>query len=491
MPTVLRLAVVLLAVAAAAPPAKPQANRGADIADPATPPTPGTRVAPTNPNTADPVPIELAPEPLVLATIGVQVHLPAGVSVQTDTLAGRSRTVVDPRDRSYILQIYNKITGDTGLTSAAALDAVVAQRREQIQRTKTRRTALRARFRSDDLSIGGFPASRVYLDVPSDPNYPVSGYTIVRPAPGRFVFFQADYPTAGDATTRSLYETIVATTRFSDPARGSEERVAQVASTGALLDRLSVEDWKGALDGSGEPRFFRIFRPATTGAASDALEVGYQRLHLRWGQAGELEPDRPRASWSATDHDFGFVAQADARYLTDGVVIDSRAVYFLSPDRETELWTVVSETRRGGQLSRAREVGIRRGERMTVKTERPGEEPLNRDFALPDAYRSAVARYLLPRLIAAHAAPGDERLDLAFYNFFQDAVTFRSESFVRSPDGWHARTQPSPDEPAWRSVYDDRGLLIQRTMADGLIVQATTRDRLSRVWRSKRLPIDE
>jgi hypothetical protein len=203
------------------------------------------------------------------------------------------------------------------------------------------------------------------------------------------------------------------------------------------------------------------------------------------------------------DREFGFLVQMEARVLVSDVVVDTRAIFFLSSDRSSERWSIVIEEKAKDKLGRLRinrtkQTLARDGNQLRVLTTLPGSQPEEKAYEiLEDHYLSAVERYLLPRLIAKRGGSGGPAgYDLAFYNFDpqRSVVTLRRERFDRTADGgWLCKTTPSEGQPEWTSIYDVEGNLVQRTVPSGTSVttlEPTTRERLQKIWARKNLPIE-
>ena len=448
--------------------------------------------------TANVAPVELSDTPAVVDSLGLSLFLPLGASVQTTIISGgRTLTRVQPAEARWLMQIFNSISSDTELTPAQALDAVVAQRQAQFRAggaaAPDARSLIRQVSRTDNLVLGGLPASRVYLKHALNPDFPISGYTVVRTAPGQFIFFQIDYPPANAEDAFSVYETVVAAAEFRDPAEVNSDRTAAVLAGKAFLESINAADLEAAFH--DEPVYYRIFRPATTNDPRDAQEVGYQKVETRIGQIGELDLQKPEVAWSVADREFGHILEITARTLRGDTIIDSRAAFFLSRDRETELWSIVMQQRTASGVAQSRQTLARRGEDLTIMTDAPGAPPVTRDFALLEGhYIPRVTLYLLPRLIARQTADDEQALyNLGFYHFDpgMDRVTLRRDTFERTDGGaWLVRTTPSEGRSEWVATHSPEGDLIRRNLSPIQVLEPTTLERLRSLWRSKGLPMD-
>lgn len=453
----------------------------------------------SRPDAPAPIPIELSQTPTELRAIGLTLFLPVDTNIRTEFIAGgQSKTVIQPMDSTWVVQVFNSISRDKNLTPSAALDAIVEQRKSEfvVRRGETQTRSLIEDFdRIDDLQFSGKQAARAYLRHSQDPSYPVTGYTIVRTEPGEFVIFQIDAPTDALPRTRVMYETIVATARWTERREADESRRFAARSAIRFMQTVTAEDIEAVLMDS--PVHLRVYRPRPGGHQSDAEEIGYQIVEVRRGQAGEVDPRRARTSWGPAEREWGYLATINARTLMPDSVVDSRAIAFLSRDRQNESWRIVMEMRTGSVMQKSELILIRRGLRLTSQTILPGEAPIVREDMLPDGeqglYLSFVERLLLPRLVAhKHQNDSPAFYDLAYYNFDprRGGVTLRQETFERqSGGGWTGTTIPFEGHNPWNTTYDDSGEIIERTISPVEVMQRVTQERLNRLWRDKQLPI--
>jgi len=445
-------------------------------------------------------PVELSASPIDLDSLGVRIFLPFDAGAQTTMIAGgKSKTVITPEDQSWIIQMFVSISGNTGLTSQDALGAVVDQRKRQLElpATEDRPTGslVYELERVDKLTLAGKPASRSYvrLVAPTEESVPVTGYTLINTAPGRFLIVQLDCSSAVFDRAKVVYETICAAAQFPNENELDTDRTASIMAGRTFLSTITNADLDAALE--SEPQFVRIFMPAATQSPGDAREIGYQKLEIRKGQLGELDPDRPKDSWSVDEREFGYIVRTDARMLQDQFVFDSRAIFFLSNDRDRESWAVLVEQKTGASVIKSRQTVVRSGSRMTTSTERTGFPAESKQFDLPEGqYLSAVERYMLPRIVANKVDPTAPALfDMAFYSYdgSRGTVSLRRETFDRSDDGhWVCQTTPGEGQPSWTSTYTADGRLISRLVPPLQVMEPTTAERIRSLWKGKDLPID-
>lgn len=474
----------------------------AQSSKPASKPTPAKSPArtltkspakPAATETATQVP-QLRPDaPYTIPSLGLTFLLPEDSLVDLNGLAGGStRVTIRPQGdmQPWVIQVHNSISRDTGLTLQTALDNIIAQRKQGRTGIDQKGNAFpltRDFDRIDNLELAGMKAQRVYLNVPTDPSAPTTGYTVFQTGPGQFVIFQLDCVTADFPAIRTLYESLVASAAFRDPSEVSADRSGALAAGESFLSHLTDADFEAVLD--AQPTYFRVYTPAPSGAPGDASEIAYQRIQARKGQAGELDPRKPKDRWTQADREFGYLVRIEARSLSMGGVIDTVSVFFLSRDRKNELWSITMEVRKDKGREQWVETGIRRAERLTVKTVKAGAEPVSVDYALPSAYISRVEAFLLPRLVARVGVAAS----LGFYGYESSLgkLTLRRETFDKEDGGrWALKSQSSENSPVVSSTLDSAGKLVKRLLAEGQIMEPIDQPRLKKLWSDKKLPLD-
>jgi len=427
--------------------------------------------------------VELETEPFEIPPLGLSLYLPVGSLIDSSRLAGGETMVriISPYP-DWLMQVFAFSTMDPGVDCAAVLETIIQTRRNREQ------TGLTAAplHREDNLTIADLPAARAYIGVLEDKNSSVTGYTVFQRTAGEFVIIQMDCPQKNFPNGRKVYETVVATARFTDPALLSAARMAVVLAGDAFLASLTSRDLEDAL--LAEPAFYRIYKPAKTGSPADAEEVAYQRLQMRKGQLGELNPDRPKTAWSPHEREFGYLVRVDARTLHQGNIVDSQAIYFLSTDRARETWSVINVIRPAeGEPRSITQTVVREDRKLTVTILRGPGEPEISTWTLPtQGYISRVELYLLPRLVAAKNVP----VELGFYAYSEmnNRVSLRRDVFEKDPLGTWKRTSTIAEvtDPL-RDTLDAAGNLLRRELPEGQIVEPIERERLQRIWSGKSL----
>lgn len=456
--------------------------------------------------------VEFSDDLFRLDTVGLTLMLPTDVSAQSTTVGSKSGVQIQPREPSWIVNIQTPKTSNPDTTTADAVDEIATQVLRESGEAwakdpaggkpslvgyngeiiEPRRTIL----------INGLPAERVYIKVPGERGGSiVRGFTVFKTTPSQFVTFELISPEAAFARSRAIYETFVGTARFEDPSRIGADRAAAVTAGLKVFERVGEAELRELVEQFPE-RWERFYRPAATGADSDATELGYRRLRFSIGTRAALG-----AAGGAGSRDPGLIAQLDARYLDGarvvegkligGRVVDSRSVYFMSFDRADEAWTVQNAVRAGTPSGKSQpkvftETGGRTGRSMFVSIAAPGTPGRDvRPVFQGDGYVSRFESLLLPEILVRARV----QADLGFYTYQSSAETIKlRRDLLEQPSemlgAWRLTTRLTEDKPAQVSVYNDKGKLVRTELADGTLWEPIDLDRLVSLWRSKGLPMD-
>jgi len=442
--------------------------------------------------------VVLAERPLLLRSLGFRIRLPIGAAYETTTVSGTEAAfTMTAADKTWRMTLHSPTSRDESLSVADVADHLLAEirRARAVRNPQTGQTidsATEVIDRSDDLEINDQPASRFYIAVPSAQGEftVISGYTVFRVAPGRFAVLQMDTLPPEYERARAAYETVVATAEFRDPVEMAAERAAGVKSGEGFLQSVTREQIERHLPSVA---WFRLYRPARTGRSADAEEVGYQRIEMKVGHRGDLNPARPKSRWGAADKEPGYVVRVTGRILDDGRTIDSDSVFFLSFDRAQEAWAVRMAIRANEETFGWTETGVRDAGELEVIIDQPAQTPVTKQWRTPpEGYLSQVGAYLLPRLLVDRGAPGV----LNFYRYQTRAgeITLRRDDFAlfdpQSQDLWILRTRASEDAAEDTTLLDADGRIVRRELASGVIMKPIGLDELKSLWTGKGLPLN-
>lgn len=446
---------------------------------------------------AAPARVSLAQQPYEIRSLGMTVRLPNGASLDATNVGGvEASFTVTPKDATWIMRMHSPRSKDSALTPAGVADGLW----DEIKSSSVGRDPATGRVdprasaaivdRLDDLVINGAEASRFYARVPrADRAVFITGYTIFSIAPGRFVIFQIDCLEPEFDRVRPMYEAVVATVRFKDISELAADRASGVIAGQRLLDHFNGDDLFSLLP-EGQ-RFYRLYRPGGTDLEGDDTEVAYQAVELHRGQRGELDPSRPRSRWRQADREPGILASVKARFLDGDRVVDSESIFFLTPDRRSEAWSIRMAIKRGRDSAVYTETGARTGGQIDVNIVQPGQPPIAKSWKTPtEGYLSQVETLLLPVMLVEVGAD----LEYAFYAYQPQRtdVLLRRDTLKRSdrPNEWIIETRPNEDALTDRSIVDADGALVRKFLANGVVMESIRPQELARIWRSKGLPTD-
>lgn len=505
-PTLRRPALAAAVLVACAGSAVAQSSR--PIAVPSDTRTPSRQTPPSAP--ADTRPPDAAPaalggaelsdslfrwEPLALA-----MRLPAGSVAQATRMGDRAAVQIapPPPDDTWVINIQAPRTSNQDATIAEAVDKTIAQISEAFGITNQTGAVVESKARIieriDTLNLAGGPAARFYVSLPQgDGSSLVKGYTIFKPGPTQYAVFELITPEASFPKTRIAYEMSVATAAFEDAQSVNLSRGGLIEAGQRFLSGLGPDDYAAVLD--GKEVWHRLYTPAPTGAPIDAKEHGYRGLRFFKGRKSELGATTSSGVRSERgDNAEGYLVSLRARLLIDeGKFIDSDAMYFMTPDREEEVWTVtmVVKSAEGRTLGTASETGVRAGTQLVIAVEESGREGREIRPPVPRGYVSQVDTFLLPRLLLASRI--ETTVGSYAYQSTSESVPFRKDTLKRLTGAggeglWTVETQFREDQPAQTTTYASDGQLLRTELSDGRVWEQTDLDALLRIWRSKGLP---
>jgi hypothetical protein len=285
--------------------------------------------------------------------------------------------------------------------------------------------------------------------------------------------------------SRKAYELIVASATFENSDEANAERATALLAGKMFLSSVSNEEIEAVLQ--EEPIFQRLYKPAVTGLPADATEIGWQRIQVRRGQRGELEPGKPKDRWTSADREFGYLVQIDGQVRQRNDEFETQAVYFLDRERRNEAISITNRQRVDGQVVwSGTTTVIRRGTMMTLSTTQTAQPVETRDWSVPEEYISRVELELLPRLVALKTPEGSTaEFDFGFlhFNINNQRLQLRRDKFtnVDLVAGWQRISQPGPQQPEISETLDINGDLIRRELPGGVLVETIDGEELRKL----------
>lgn len=438
--------------------------------------------------------VTFAEEKFRLDSVGLVMSLPEGASAQSTSIGSRANVQIAPKEANWVLNIQTPRTSNSESTIADATEKTIATLQGSVgvvdpdQKTVLE-TQAKILERQDNLSLAGGAASRFYLSLPNtDASRLVKGYTIFKPSATQYVVFEFITSEKDFAKAKPVYEAVVATANFADSDALNAERAGLVKAGQSFMSSLTEADYVTAMN--GEKTWFRCSKPASTGAASDAEELGYRGVRFWRGQRGEIDPTKPKAKYSKAEQEEGYLCSIEGRQLVEGSVIDSRGIFFMKPDRSDETWSliVVKPDPDGRDPEVASETGARTGSSLTIVTKAKGRPVETVQPPVPDGYVSQFESWLLPRLMVRKKVQST----LGFYHWERSSVGYRKD--VVEHDGprnapWVIITSFREEEARQKYSYNDKGELVKGELAGGRGVwEPMEPSAILRLWEQKGLP---
>ena len=447
--------------------------------------------------------IPLADTPLKLDSVGLSMRVPVGATMESTMIGGRRTVQVIAEDGKWLFNVQTPQTSNAKTGIVQALDetltliqgsyGIVDPDQKEILTTQAR-----VLEKEPDLSLPGGKAARLYVSLPASDGKArvVKGYTIFKPGTNQFVVFELVTAEKEFSRSRIAYEASIGTAAFIDSDQLNIQRGAAVKAGTAFMQGLSEADYLKAID--GPETWARLFKPATSGTPMDTQELGYRGVKFWRGQRGEINPSKAKAAFSKAEQQDGFLVSVRGRILVEGGVGDTLGIYFMTPDRDEETWTVrtVFKDKDGKILAQASETGARIKDDVTVVKEESGRPATHvKPPIMGEGYLSQFETFLLPRLITLKGI----ETELGFYAY-QSApsgtITFRRDAASReggsgSTAHWKIVSTLREDLPPQETHLDPKGNLIRTSLDDGRAWEPVELEQLRRLWQGKGLPVDK
>ncbi len=510
MKPLLALTVASFALAALAPLCPAQTKS-------APPPPPASEAVHTQVVSAD-----FADEPLHLESVGLTFKAPLDATIQTSQ-AGPATTIqlIAPDSTWRIVVSTSRVSPATAtptqwldrtLLDVMGASTIKDQRTGETIAVKGQITARTPNFAVPGSSAGPapLPAERAYITLPGGPGGAGAtvrrGYTVFQPTADSFCIFEllcAD--AAFTAGAQRIYELTIATARFSDPLRLADSRRTAVLTGASFLSALTPAAYDAAVAPPASPadatQWFRIFRPASTGAPADADEAGFRSIRFFKGTRAQIDPKAgsPRPGPANPE---GYLVEIGARQLQRSAgpagdqatlqVYDIRGIYFVSADRARESWSLSTAIRDGSGKppSIFTETGTRDGRQMTVLLNVPGKPSRTiRPTVPPEGYLNQAEVFLLPRLVVRSETEGE--LGFYAYHTASGAVVLRRDTISKdvSPGGvWKVISRQTEGSDPVETLLDPAGSTLRGIWPGGLAIEPMPLEEIERLWKSKGLP---
>lgn len=444
--------------------------------------------------------IEFADDPFRLDSVGLSMRIPVGATAQSTALGTRAAVQISPKDLSWLVNVQTPQTTNPAVTTAETANSVALQVMKAAGGTYDAKdpnnlVAVSGMVveKCHDVQINGQTASRIYISVP-DVNgvNTIRGFTVFKPSATQFVTFELLVSESLFSKARVAYETMVATADFRDPSEINSQRAAAIAAGLKVFEHFDEKQMRALVREQPE-RWERMYHPAASGSPKDAIEVGYRRIRLSLGS-------RESVSGDVKGGEEGIVVHLDARYLPDvrpdlgkqesKRVVDSQSVYFMSFDRQQEVWSVRMAIRSGKEIATSSEVGARDGHSMNVQVDVTGRptQKIRPSFET-EGYVSRIESLLMPQILIK--AGVQSTFNFYAYKSEGGGIKLRSDTLEQPADrpGLYRLTTKFEDEASKTTIgqYNEKGELIRSELPDGTISEPISFEQLLALWKSKHL----
>ena len=467
---------------------------------------------PLAPAIAQPVGIIMQAEPLYIPSIGLEVQLPENCVADAGNPESTVRATIRPSEGDWFISIQS-LGNPAGEANAAQLTDEIIERLSkrfgvvrtfEDPETNERKevlveTRVRPVQRIPNLTISGDRnAERAYVSVPqfSGSSERFLGYTVIETTPTEYVVFELSCPVGEIGIARATYETVVATSKFTDANSEIAQRAKRISRGIELLGAIEPAQFDRVI-AQNQSRWERLFIPAENGRIEDDTEVGYRHIRCWKGVRGEIDPRRRPENFNAVDREKGYILRMDVRILqnvgpNDIEPVDTTATYFQSLDGTAEAWQITMSRRSGFETATFREIGARHNASLKIHIEGPGTPPTEmRPIFSTEGYISQISAFLLPQLLATSGLPGD----YAFYAYrtVDQRVRMREDT-LKDAEGlvgvFSLETVFRDEIPAQITLLRDDGTVIRTSMPDGRVWETTTVGQLRNLWQQKDLPLN-
>lgn len=328
-----------------------------------------------------------------------------------------------------------------------------------------------ARVLEDErLTINGRPVALLYYRVGDDAGDWVLGQAMMLIEPQTAALFEFETDAEAFDQTREVFQAVLQSADFADPRLINAQRAEWLDRGHAWLKSLQDEDIAAA---NPAEQWLRV--------TENGRDVGYIRL-TREEEEVLGEP--------------GVQVTVQSRIFTGPAAFDSLGEFMESHDEQLEIWGIRTTQRSDARTSGGargertrpvdsswRELGRRAGGRITVERELP-TRITESDWAVPPtAYLSQVDLHSLWPLL-----PRSEKTTMAFYAYYANTgeLALRTVTVEPQPDGGYlVRERPAPNRAEQVSIYDARGRLLERRMADGRVIVPASAQQIRAIWQDR------
>lgn len=437
------------------------------------------------PQTANPGVVELAEAPFKIESVGFSMQVPVGSRTESSFSGLEAKGMIYAPDQKWVIVLLSFPSPSIEASPQSLMKLQIDQLLKAPGATLL--------DHNDALVVGNSPACRAYVHIPQSNGQPatVHGLTVLKSSPTAFAVFEMTTSEVDFAKSRPTYETIVATATFTDPSQLQAARKAVIDAGLKVIGALTDSEYREAIAMAPE-RWERLYRPAPSGADADAQEIAYRRVKAWAGSRGELTPGRSPAAFTVSEQQKGYLVRIDARFRQGQGLADIQGLFFMTPDRKDEAWTVSTTRREGKETQTYTETGARSGTDMQIKVQQEGATSRSlKPLLQGEGYITRVEAYILPQLLLRAKARGE----FGFYTWQSDLgkIVLRRDTMTQpagKPDLWKLSTRLHEDAPPQTALLSSKGQVLRTELGDGSLWEPTDLNRLTQLWKSKGLPLE-
>ena len=339
----------------------------------------------------------------------------------------------------------------------------------------------------DDLKLsGGHPGGWIYFRIPAgrEPEW-ILGLGVMQIDPRHFAVLRLESAPGSFDGDRAAFEATFRSLQVQHPRELDAWRRNLLESGDGWLRSLDAADLHAALQ---PQQWFRVM--------DGKQDIGWVKIEQKpeklLGMNGVAVRIRSRLYTVVRQLRSGGRDVAASGLVEKAQ--DSDNFFFLSDDRQSEVWTILSTLRspnsvapRSGGTTRDTpftrwEHGTTSGGAVPIITLNRGDQKIK--WLRPDrAYLSQVELLLLGRLL-----PHEQETEMGFYAYHAGSgrLAFLTVHIVPGADGgFELRIRPRPDAHEHVYAYDAAGRLQRWHMPTGRLIVATTPDEMKRVWKGR------
>ena len=442
--------------------------------------------------TADLIGQGLEPTPLVAATFGLRMHLPAGSVVTSNLYNG---------ELSYLITEGGPAPTWTmrvqALTPSGAAPTAATLVQQYLKSVRARSSSVRV-IANERVNVLGSTGQRLYIERPAaEAGQPagVSGWIVLASGEHDFLVLSLATTATDFQRLRPIFDASIATIKIQRQDEVQAIRMARLARGRTIINTFTPQKLRSLVGRIGRKAVYRIYTPSASGRRMDDAEIGYLTMECREGMRGELNSQRPRESYSEMEAQVGLVVLIEARGLGSDQpdhVLDVQSIYWMAWDRSREAWST-RRTERIGQrvIGTTAETGVRDLGLLNVvvsSKEKMSREP--KQWSLPDrAYLCQPEVFFLGSLLPQDGSAGE---DMAFYHYdsHRQRMPLRVDRFTPTADGsgsWSLTSELATDAGVITQIFDRQGNRLKRLDASGVVTERIDRQELQRLWKAKGL----